>query len=278
VYWFARSADDLADEGSASAEERLAALNMYEQGLKFIERDELTELANRGASRELQQGFLRLAQVFKQYPVSTEPFHALLSAFRQDVTFRPLASEADLLDYCSRSANPVGRIVLALFQQAEASYWESADAICSSLQLINFLQDLRPDAARGRLYIPLDCLAKAGFSSSEWLTALRSAEPMAPNQDWQLRAQALIANEHARAQALLARGPQLVRLLKMASKTKHASPGLYRLALELRATIAGGQCILDKIARSRFDPFAARPKVNAGDWIKIALTTFFSRA
>ncbi len=278
VYWFARSADDIADEGTASAEERLAALAQYEQALNFIERDQLTELAESDLSNSTRLGFQRLAQVFKEFPIAIAPFRSLLSAFRQDAAFAPMANDNALLNYCSRSADPVGRIVLALFRQSDSQYWPSADAICSSLQLINFLQDLRPDAARGRLYIPLERLNKAGFSEQEWLAALGSAQPTAPNEDWQQRARALIRAEHTRAQEMLSQGLALVSLLKTASKTEHASAGLFRLALELRATIAGGQCILDKIARAHFDPFAPRPKLKALDWINIVLTTFLSRA
>jgi len=159
IYAFARSADDLADEGDASASERIEALNAYERELDHID-------AGREPSSDL---FLQLALTLKEHHLNTQLLRDLLSAFRQDVVQTRYASFDELLDYCSRSANPVGRIMLALSEQYSPEMLDQSDAICSALQLINFLQDVAIDRKKSRIYIPQEDIAK--FSVSEQLIA-----------------------------------------------------------------------------------------------------------
>jgi squalene synthase HpnC len=261
VYWFARSADDLADEGDARTEERLKALEQYREALLQCSEFNGASFTLLALTPDVQQGFERLSRVIGQHGLRLHPFEQLLSAFRQDAAFEALANEEQLLNYCERSANPVGRIMLQLFDVAHESLFPAADAICTSLQLINFLQDMRPDAQRARVYIPLASMQEAGLSQQEWTDVLGAARPKAPSSDWLERAQMLVRSEHARAQALLHRGMNLPQMLRLASFASKNPKDIQRLALELRATIAGGQCILDKISRTNFNPLAPRPRI-----------------
>jgi squalene synthase HpnC len=257
VYWFARSADDIADEGGASAEERLAALAVYRQQLdQFAAGNALT-----------LPGFSRLALVIRKHKLALAPFYALISAFEQDARFVAMPSAIAVENYCQRSANPVGRIVLALFGVAQdEQILAQSDAVCTSLQLINFLQDLQRDALYGRLYLPVASLFEHGFKEQEWLTMCARAQFGARSPD----AIALVQQEHRRAQAYMDQGRGLINSL-----AKLDAGGL-RLRLELAATILGGQAILDKIKANGFDPQAPRPKLNKQDWIKIAARSALS--
>ena len=232
LYRFARYADDVADEGDAPASERLAELAALERALTDPRADHplvrplLTHLA------ALPQGH--------------DDCRALLSAFRQDVTVTRHPDYAALQDYCARSAAPVGRLVLGLFDCRQPPLVIFSDAICSALQLINFVQDMAIDWSRGRLYIPQDELRHAGLTEAALDRALqaRQAEPA-------LRA--LIEAQTRRAWALLESGAPLVSRVP------------WRLSLELRAVMAGGRRIVEKTARDGFDPFAKRPALGARD-------------
>ena len=145
IYAFARSADDIADEGDATPPERLAALEHYGQQLRLIERGDLPG----------EPMFARLGSVVRRYRLPVAPMHDLLSAFRQDVVTVRYPDYTALLDYCRRSANPVGRLMLALYDAVDERNLRDSDAICSALQLINFGQDVAVDLAKGRIYLPL---------------------------------------------------------------------------------------------------------------------------
>jgi squalene synthase HpnC len=236
IYAFARSADDLADEGDATPEQRLAALGLYEQALGAIARGE--------PARDPMFG--RLAAVIAQYRLPLQPFHDLLSAFRQDVTVKRYPDFAQLLDYCRRSANPVGLLMLSLYGAADEANARASDAICSSLQLINFLQDVAVDREKGRIYLPLDDLARFGVAPAElgqWHADAR----------WR----ALMAFEVARARALMLSGAPLALRL----------PG--RIGWELRLVVQGGLRILESIERAGYDVFTRRPKLGPRDWAVI---------
>ncbi|GIW44541.1 MAG: hypothetical protein KatS3mg077_1823 [Candidatus Binatia bacterium] len=138
IYAFARVADDLADEGSVPPEQRLAALDAWEEEL---------EACFAGAPRS--QVFIALADTVRRFSLPIAPFRALLQAFRYDAQFRPFATFSDLLDYCRCSANPVGHLVLHLFGYRDAERQALADRICTGLQLANFWQDVSVDAQRG---------------------------------------------------------------------------------------------------------------------------------
>lgn len=229
IYRFARHADDVADEGDALPAQRLAELDRLRAAL----------LGDADAAHPTVDALL---PALRAHGLSTRECQDLLSAFRQDVTVTRYADDAAVLDYCRRSADPVGRMVLALFGARNARTEPLSDAICSALQLINFLQDLAIDWARGRLYLPLDALAAAG--AHEAMLADAARERRAPPA---LRR--CVAQRAVHAGALLEAGAPLVRLVPR------------RLAWELRATLAGGRRILERLALADHDPFAARPRL-----------------
>ena len=234
IYAFARSADDLADEGDASASERIAALNAYERELDHID-------AGRPNNGDL---FQQLALTLKEHHLNTQLSRVLLSAFRQDVVQTRYASFDELLDYCSRSANPVGRIILALSDQYSPDMLEQSDAICTALQLINFWQDVAIDSEKSRIYIPQEDLAN--FNVSEQSIAEGKADH---------RWRALMQFQVARARSLMIKGAPL------------ASQVGGRLGWELRFIVHGGLRILEKIEAVNYDVFQRRPTIKKYDWL-----------
>lgn len=234
IYAFARSADDLADEGDASASERIAALNAYERELDHID-------AGRPNNGDL---FQQLALTLKEHHLNTQLLRDLLSAFRQDVVQTRYASFDELLDYCSRSANPVGRIMLALSDQYSPDMLEQSDAICTALQLINFWQDVAIDSEKSRIYIPQEDLAN--FNVSEQSIAEGKADH---------RWRALMQFQVARARSLMLKGAPL------------ASQVSGRLGWELRFIVHGGLRILEKIEAVNYDVFQRRPTLKKYDWL-----------
>jgi len=236
IYAFARGADDIADEGNAPDAERLAGLARYGAALHAIERG------------ESPAGFERLAEVIRAHNLPTQLFRDLLDAFSQDVTTKRYADYPAVLDYCRRSANPIGRLLLHLFQETDATSLSESDAICSSLQLINFWQDVAVDWQKDRVYIP-----------GEDLDRFRVTEADIANGRSDERWSKLMAFECERARKLLMSGAPLGRRL----------PG--RLGLEIRATVAGGARILDKIDAAQGDVFRKRPVLKAWDWLVIGV-------
>ena len=233
IYRFARHADDVADEGDAPAAERLAELARLRRALS----------GQPGASHPIVE---QLRPHLVAHALPTDDFIDLLSAFEQDVRISRYRDYPALLDYCTRSANPIGRLMLQLFGARSERTVPLSDAICSALQLINFLQDLAIDWTRGRLYLPLDELARAGLDVAALETAVAGARSPDP-----LRM--LLQSQAARCGALLESGAPLVRLVPM------------RLAWELRAILAGGRRILEQLATSGFDPIATRPTLGWRD-------------
>lgn len=241
IYAFARSADDIADEGDATSAERLAALEHYEASLTRIERGQASE-----GDLEHRQMIDRLAGVIAQHGLPLAPFHDLLSAFKQDVVTTSYADFASLLNYCQRSANPVGRLMLQLYDAADTVNVRDADAICSALQLINFLQDVAIDLKKGRIYLPQEDLVRFGVTPAALENALLNAQ-------WH----ALMRFELARARALMLSGSPLARRL----------PG--RIGWELRLVVQGGLRIVERIAASDCDIFTRRPQLQKRDWVVI---------
>lgn len=236
VYRFARSADDLADEGDALPTARLAALAAYHSELVRIGTHETPHIPL----------FIELAQVIAQYSLSLDLFHDLLRAFEQDVVQTRYADAAQVLAYCRGSANPVGRILLGIFGMQDEQSLAQSDAICSALQLINFLQDVAIDYAKGRIYLPQDQLARFGVDEAQIARADSGGT-------WA----ALMDAEIARARALLDAGAPLGRTLRG------------RVGVELRLIIAGGDTILHKLERVRGDVFRQRPRLCRWDWVKM---------
>jgi squalene synthase HpnC len=240
IYRFAREADDFADEGDRPPEARLADLARFGDELRRLERGETPGIPWFGA----------LGEVIQKYRLPFALFHDLLSAFSQDVVKSRYATYADVLDYCRRSADPVGRLLLHLYGQTSADSLRRSDAICSSLQLINFLQDVAIDYRKDRIYIPQEDLERFGVSEQD--VARGESGP---------RWQALMAFEVERSRSLLLSGAPLGRTLTG------------RLGLELRLIVAGGARILQKIERVRGDVFRRRPVLRAYDWPLMLLKT-----
>lgn len=237
IYRFARGADDLADEGDALPAERIAALAAYDDALDRIA----------AGATPAEPPFPALAQAIRAHELPMAPFHDLLSAFTQDVSVGRYATYDELADYCRRSANPVGRLLLALYRAASPANLALSDAICTGLQLTNFWQDIRIDWAKDRVYVPQEDLDRFGVTVAQ-IAAARVDD----------RWRALLAFETARARALLVSGRPLTRVLP------------WRLGLELSAVIAGGLRILDRIDAVDGDVFAQRPQLRARDWCVVA--------
>ncbi|MBC3871234.1 squalene synthase HpnC [Undibacterium oligocarboniphilum] len=241
IYAFARSADDIADEGDALPGQRLAALAEYEAELDRIERGQHSDSAL----------FARLAHIIRQHSLRLQSFRDLLSAFRQDVQTTRYDNFAQLQDYCSRSANPVGRIMLELYQRNTPDNIRSADAICTALQLINFWQDVAIDWQKQRVYLPQEDLRHFGVSEQQI-----GAQQL--NPAWQQ----LMAFQTRRAHDLMQSGAGLARHL----------PG--RIGWELRLVVQGGLRIIEKIDRVQGDVFRHRPRLTAVDWLLLTARAF----
>jgi squalene synthase HpnC len=241
IYRFARHADDVADEGDALPAERLAALAALREALNRA----------RAGTDPGDPVVAQLVPHVAAHRLDWSRFDALLSAFEQDVTVHRYPDTATLLDYCRRSADPVGHLMLALSDQLDDTTRPLSNCICTALQLINFLQDAAIDWRRGRLYLPLDALARHGLDESDVARASAAgrAEPA-------LRA--CVAAEARRAGEMLAAGAPLARRVGG------------RLGWELRAIVAGGNRILARLARGGHDPFAARPALSARDALPLA--------
>jgi squalene synthase HpnC len=239
IYRFARSADDFADEGSDPPDIRLEKLNRYHARLAAVERgDEIDEAL-----------FRDVAKIVQRHALPVQLFRDLLDAFRQDVTQKRYASFAEVLDYCRRSANPVGRLLLHVFKRTTDSDLHQSDAICTALQLVNFWQDVELDYARDkRIYLPQDEMARHG------VTERHLAEKRC-DAAWR----SLLQYQVARTRSIMLSGAPLGRTL----------PG--RIGLEIRATVQGGLRILDKIEAADYDVFRRRPVLNGFDWPMLLL-------
>ena len=228
IYRFARSADDFADEGSDPPHVRLEKLNDYRRQL----------------DAPAQPLFHDLRKIIREHELPQQLFTDLLDAFSQDVTKKRYANYAELRDYCRRSANPVGRLLLHLFKRTTDSDLRAADAICTALQLINFWQDVELDYTRdNRVYLPQDEMARFGVTE-------RHLRDKVCDEAWKN----LLAFQTKRARELMLSGKDLGRSL----------PG--RIGLEIRTTVQGGLRILEKIERAGYDVFRRRPKLKAFDW------------
>jgi squalene synthase HpnC len=244
IYRFARAADDLADEGDIGPAERVAALDAFDAALDRIE----------AGDTPAAEPFPALAATIREHALPLAPFHDLLSAFRQDVTVTRYADYAQVLDYCRRSANPVGRLLLALYRAQSPANVTASDAVCTGLQLTNFWQDIAIDWRKNRVYLPQDDLARFGVAEAQ------IAQGHADDR-WRQ----LLAFQVARTRALLDAGRPLVRTLP------------WRLGLELSAVIAGGRRILDRIDAVDGDVFAQRPLLTTRDWCAVAYRTLLPR-
>lgn len=234
IYHFARAADDIADEGDLPGKERLQQLDDFRDELMHIAADETPLLPL----------FKHLATEIREHALPMQPFNDLLDAFSQDVVKKRYADHDELLDYCRRSANPVGTLLLHLYDEATPVNIAYSDAICTSLQLINFWQDVAKDYAIARVYLPQDDMARFGVSEDQIAQAVC-------DDNWR----ALMKFEVDRARALMLQGAPLGSILTG------------RIGLEMRMIIAGGLRILDKLEAARYDMFHHRPVLRPFDWV-----------
>ncbi len=240
IYAFARTADDFADEPGREPEERLRLLDEWRRQLHAPPEDGI---------------FVALHDTISRFGLPLGLFEDLLSAFIQDVSTTRYPSWDTVLDYCRRSANPVGRLVLRLSGYRDDALDRASDAVCTALQLTNFWQDLAIDWPRGRLYVPEETWRAAGADPAalargtltpEWAAAMRACG--------------------ARTRQLFAAG-------------RPVCDGVGgRLRYELRATWLGGSRILDRLEAVNYDVFTMRPSLGASDAIVIASKALLWRA
>ena len=233
IYWFARTADDLADEGDAPAEARLRDLDAFEADLHAV-------ACGDPPSPRWPRVFEALRPVLARFSLPMDLLTDLLSAFRQDVVKGRYLDRFELLDYCRRSANPIGRLLLHLYGVRQSEALRQSDAICTALQLANFWQDIGVDTRRGRFYVPETDWRRHGVRGGR-------IDPQTP------AARALIADLVGWARSLMLSGAPLV----------HSVPG--RAGWELRLVVQGGMRILEKTDAPNGNPFTRRPTVGWAD-------------
>jgi len=251
IYSFARQADDFADEGDLTIEQRLNLLDGF--------RDELNLL--QAYIKPKTAFFVALGQMIKAKKLPLAPFHDLLDAFSQDVTKTRYQNYHEVLNYCQRSANPIGRLLLQLYEAATPKNIELSDNICSALQIINFLQDIAIDFKKNegkqRIYMCQDELARFGINEQQIQAYVNATQTV--DTHWQ---QFMHFNLQ-RVQTLLLAGKPLGHILKG------------RIGFEMRMIIAGGERIITKIGNVNGDIFKHRPTLNHGDWLLILLKALF---
>jgi squalene synthase HpnC len=228
IYHFARTADDYADEGNEPRETRLENLRRW--------RDQLEQ--------PKEEFFEKLRQIRLEHELPLQLFHDLLDAFTQDVVKNRYADFAEVLDYCRRSANPVGRLLLHLFKRVNETTLAQSDRVCSALQLINFWQDVGTDyAARDRIYLPRDEMQRFGVDERQ--IAERRVDDAF---------RALLRFQAERARRLMLDGKPLLDALR----------GRFRL--EIAVTVESGLRILEKLEQADYDMFRHRPVLKWFDW------------
>ena len=247
IYAFARAADDFADEGDRTADERLALLNDWGRRLSSCAGREAVghEIPNPQSPTPNPQSdaiFLALGHSIRSCSLPVSLFEDLLSAFRQDVVTKRYGTWAEVMDYCRRSANPVGRLVLRVAGHADARLDRASDAVCTALQLTNFWQDLGRDWRKGRLYVPREECERFGVNEADLDSRVISSA-------WR----DVLSEMAARTRRLFAEGRGVCDGLRG------------RLRYELRLTWLGGMRILDRLEQAGFDVFTARPTLGSSD-------------
>ena len=243
IYWFARTADDFADEGELNPEERLKRLNDFEE--------KLTSTLNGNPKNEFIAG---LVNTIKDKNLTPHLFYDLLKAFKQDVLKKRYKDFNEVLEYCRHSANPIGRLILELFNIRNEEVFQYSDKICTALQLTNFYQDTIIDYKKGRIYLPEEEMQKFGVSK-------KSFELKENN----LNLKSLIKFNVERTQVLFEEGKSLLGHLNG------------RFKYEIKWTISGGEAILEKIKKNDYDVLNIRPELSKKDFIRLFLKSIFSR-
>ena len=242
IYWFSRSADDIADEGNEKPDGRLFELNEFE--LKF----------NQALNGKPDSVFFSaLSETITILDLTPNHFTDLLYAFKQDVVKKRYGNFEELLNYCNHSANPVGRLILEIFNVRGKNAYNYSDKICTALQLTNFFQDTKLDINRGRIYYPQDEMEK-----------YKVTEKMFELNENNLNLQKLVRFNIDRARLLFDEGKTLLKLLKGGLK------------LEVNWTVRGGEAILDRITKSNFDVLNKRPVLRKTDFVKLFFATIFN--
>lgn len=250
IYAFARAADDFADEGydagtrtstsaNPSEADRLAALDDWQHKLECCFAGEADHPV-----------FIALAATVKELDLPIKPFNDLMSAFKQDVVKTRYADFNEVLEYCMRSANPVGRLILLLFGYRDERRFQLSDSICTALQLANFWQDVSVDIRKDRVYLPQDEMARFGVTVDE-LRANRFSPQFAELLKFQVE----------RTWALFHRGRELPELV------------CGRLKYELRLTWFGGTNILKQIEAMGYDTLTRRPANSTFDKLQLLIRT-----
>ena len=245
VYAFARTADDIADENHDTVAEddpaRVAELEKFEAQL---------DLSDAERDPKWRWIFTACDATIGEFDIPKQLFKDLVSAFKQDVVKKRYADFGELLDYCRRSANPVGRLVLILHGIRSDELFGYSDDICSALQLANFWQDMSVDKDKNRIYVP----------QSDWRGA-DEAEIFADSASARVRE--IVKFECERTEKMFASGERLIKHLP------------FPLRLEIKLTVAGGRAILSKIASQNYDTLAKRPALGTLDKIKLLLAALF---
>ncbi len=237
IYAFARTADDFADEGDRTPEQRLALLDDWQRQL-----DECYE------GKATHPVFIALRDVSLEKNIPRQLFADLLVAFRQDVTKHRYQTYGELLGYCKHSANPVGRLVLFVFEDENERRLQLSDSICAALQLANFWQDVSVDLLKDRIYIPLEDMSRFGYTESD-LLALRYNEQFVQLMEFQID----------RTRELFTAGRPLL------------NEAVSELRFQLRLTWNGGMKVLEKIEQLKYNVLTVRPKITMIDKVLILL-------
>lgn len=246
IYAFARTADDYADEPGRDPDQRLRLIDDW--------RGRLHQPGSGSRDPKADQIFLALQDTMARFALPVGLFDDLLDAFAQDVTIHRYRTWPGVLDYCRRSANPVGRLVLRLSGYRDDRLDEASDAVCTALQLTNFWQDLAIDWSRGRLYVPEEIWRGHGADPSTLSSRHMTAGWVAALHDCGTRTRSLFGDGRTVCDGVSG-----------------------RLRYELRATWLGGTRILDRLQRSGYDVFSARPSLGTVDLLVIACGTLIWR-
>lgn len=242
VYQFARQADDLADEDSISQNERLNLLNEYE--------NDFIETLNGKFKNDF---WLALKNTIDLFRIDKQLFLDLISAFKQDVVKNRYESDNEILDYCKRSANPIGRILLKIFNIENKDAIIASDKICTALQLTNFYQDVSIDIKKNRIYVSNEMLKKYLINEKDFYELIYSEKIK------------LLFQELTE------------KTLKMFEEGKVIQKYVPKsFLIQMRMTILGGEKILYKIIENDYDVFNKRPKLNKKDFLLILIKSFIN--
>lgn len=242
IYWFARTADDIADEGELKASERIQKIDEF--------KNRLDELLNNKYSNHFE---LALYSTINDFKLSTINFYRLLKAFRQDITKTRYNNFSELLEYCENSANPVGRLILEIFNIRNVEANKYSDSICTALQLTNFWQDTRVDFIKGRIYYPLEDMEKLNIS-----------ENMFELNENNFKLRQLVKLNVEKTADLYIMGKNLFKYLNG------------RLKYEISWTVGGGEFILEKIRQNNYDVLNYRPSIKKKDFWNILVKTIIN--